>query len=477
MENTIQEKKWLTIPLLVFCLAAFITALDSTLLNVSIPTLVREFHTSLPSLQWVISAYSLVLAALMITGGRLGDFFGRKKIFMIGAALFAVGSFITSISHSVPVLIFGESIIEGLGAALMVPATAALIVTNFTGENRAKAFGVWTGLASVAVAVGPILGGWLTTNYTWRYGFRINIFVVVALLIGCLFVKDSKGVTEKPQIDFPGILLSAAGFFLIVFGLIQSTTYGWLSLIVPVSIICGVVSLALFVSWERKREESGKTPLISSSVFKNKKFFINIFILFILYLGLGTISFFIPIFFQGVNNASAFHIGLSLIPYSISIFVGSQFAAYLVKWTSPLTARVSSMIVAIIGLLILRNEISVVATFFSTVPGLLIYGLGVGSIMPQLTNLIMSSVPAQESGESSGIYNTMRYVGLAFSVAITGTILVSGINRHIAAGLSHAQSVVYAGRHMLWFNIGFAAAALILFVVFAEKQSKKASTV
>ena len=181
-------RKWA--PLLVLSLALAIIIIDTTLLNVSLETLIRELHTTLKSLQWVISAYSLTLAALTVTGGRLGDLFGRRRMFRLGATLFAVGSFIASISHSVPVLILGESIIEGIGAALMMPATASLLVAKYRGHDRALAFGVWGGIAAAAAAVGPILGGYLTTHYSWRWGFRINVAVVALLLLGSMVVSD-----------------------------------------------------------------------------------------------------------------------------------------------------------------------------------------------------------------------------------------------------------------------------------------------
>src|SRR5213596_1372396 len=214
-------RKWGT--LMVLSLALAIIIIDSTLLNVSLKTLTRELHTTLQSLQWVISAYSLMLAALTVTGGRMGDLFGRKRMFMGGAIIFAIGSF----SRSVPVLLLGESIIEGIGAALMMPATASLLVSKYRGHDRAIAFGIWGGVAAAASAIGPILGGFLTTHYSWRWGFRINLFVVALLLVGSMIIDDAQERAGK-DIDWIGVLLSAAGLFFVVFGIIESESYGWL---------------------------------------------------------------------------------------------------------------------------------------------------------------------------------------------------------------------------------------------------------
>src|SRR5438046_8824087 len=205
-------KKWL--PLSVLCLAIAIIIIDSTLLNVSLSTLVRELHTNLQSLQWVISAYALMLAALTVTGGRMGDLFGRKRMFQLGAIIFAAGSFVASISRNVPVLLIGESIIEGVGAALMMPATASLLVAKYRGHDRALAFGIWGAVAAAASAVGPILGGFLTTHFSWRWGFRINLFVVALLLIGSMIIDDRQE-REGKGIDWIGVLLSAAGLFFV----------------------------------------------------------------------------------------------------------------------------------------------------------------------------------------------------------------------------------------------------------------------
>src|SRR5216110_3233403 len=257
-------RKWA--PLFVLSLALAIIIIDTTLLNVSLSALVRDLHTTLQSLQWVISAYSLTLAALTVTGGRMGDLFGRKKMFNIGAITFAAGSFLASISHSLPILLLGESIIEGIGAAMMMPATASLLVAKYRGHDRSIAFGIWGAVAAAASAVGPILGGFLTTHYSWRWGFRINVVVVIVLLAGSRLVDDVQEVREK-RIDWIGVVLSAAALFLVVFGIIESESYGWLHArkpfplwqpgaisIAPVALVIGAVILVFFAMWERRLE-------------------------------------------------------------------------------------------------------------------------------------------------------------------------------------------------------------------------------
>jgi MFS family permease len=205
MNNQSFMRKWGS--LIVLSLALAIIIIDTTILNVSLSTIIKDLHTDIQSIQWVITIYSLILAAFTITGGRLGDFFGRKKMFMFGAAIFAVGSFVASISHHLAPLLIGEAVIEGFGAALMMPATASLLVANFRGRDRAVAFGIWGGIAAASAAIGPIIGGFLTTHYTWRWAFRINVFIAAILIIGSILIKESRDEAEKPEIDFPGVIL------------------------------------------------------------------------------------------------------------------------------------------------------------------------------------------------------------------------------------------------------------------------------
>src|SRR5438309_826040 len=314
--------------LMVLSLALAIIIIDSTLLNVSLSTLVRELHTNLQSLQWVISAYSLMLAALTVTGGRMGDLFGRKWMFKLGAIIFAVGSFIASISRSVPVLLLGESIIEGIGAALMMPATASLLVSKYRGHDRAIAFGIWGGVAAAASAIGPILGGFLTTHFSWRWGFRINVFVVALLLIGSVIVEDS-GEREGKRIDWIGVLLSAIGLFFIVFGIIESSTYGWIRARKP------------FPLWQ---------------------------------------------------------------PDDLSIALPSVVFGAVVLATLSTDVKLTALI-----------------------PGLALYGIGMGLVLSQINNLTLSAVPVREAGEASGVSNTFRQIGASLGAAIIGAILLSTI--------------------------------------------------
>src|SRR4051812_11566396 len=208
-EGEPDPRRWITLAIVLT--SVLIAALDSTVLNVAIPTILREFDTRLSALQWVITGYSLTFATLLIIGGRLGDIYGARRMFVIGAALFGVGSLIASLSHSVPVLVVGEAIIEGIGASLMLPATLTILSITFRGAERAAAFAVWGAAAGAAVALGPVLGGFLTTNYSWRWAFRINVIVApVAILGAVLFMARTPSTGRRQRIDVPGALLIAS---------------------------------------------------------------------------------------------------------------------------------------------------------------------------------------------------------------------------------------------------------------------------
>lgn len=455
-------RKWGS--LIVLSLALAIIVIDTTLLNVSIRAIIIDLKTDIQSMQWVITAYSLMLAAFTITGGRLGDLFGRKKMFMVGAIIFALGSFIASISASVGTMIWGEAIIEGIGAALMMPATSSLLVSSFKGRDRAIAFGVWGGIAAAAAAVGPILGGYLTSNYSWRWGFRINIVVVAVLLIGSYLIKESRDTEEKPTLDFVGIGLSALGLLGVVFGIIESSRYGWLqakesftigsftlssigdfSITVP-AMIWGIIFIVIFILWEMRMDKKGKTPLVSLSLFKNKQYSLGVITTGIMSLGQTGIFFSLPIFFQAVKEMDAFHTGLGLLPLSISLFTGALFSAFIVKKIHPKTLIITGLIINVIAYIVLLLSLNIDATPWSLAPGLLIYGLGLGLVIAQINNMTLSAVSVQEAGEASGVNNTFRQVGSSLGSAIIGAVLLSTIATNMTQGIKDSRALPEAAK-------------------------------
>ena len=453
-------RKWGS--LIVLSLALAIIIIDTTLLNVSLETLIRELHTTLQSLQWVISAYSLTLAALTVTGGRLGDLFGRRRMFRLGAFLFAVGSFIASISRSVPTLIAGESIIEGIGAAMMMPATASLLVAKYRGHDRAIAFGIWGGVAAAAAAVGPILGGFLTTHYSWRWGFRINVGVVALLLLGSLVIGDEPAAGRR-KIDGIGVLLSALGLFAVVFGIIEASSYGWLHAlkpfavagreltlggfsIVPFALLLGLLILAVFVLWERRVERNGGMPLVSTKLFRNRSFVAGASVVGVMMLGQNGVVFSLPVFLQSVRELDAFHTGLMLLPMSVMLLIISPTAAVLTKRIDHKRLVQSGLVVNVVSLLLMRWALGVDTPLTRLLPGLALYGAGLGLVLSQINNLTLSSVAVQEAGEASGVTNTFRQIGSSLGAAIIGSVLLTSIVVDLQAAVRASPQIPPAAR-------------------------------
>jgi EmrB/QacA subfamily drug resistance transporter len=461
-------RKWGS--LIVLSLALAIIIIDTTILNVSFSTILKDLNTDIQSMQWVITAYALMLAAFTITGGRFGDIFGKKKMFILGAIIFAIGSFVASVSPNITWLIIGESIIEGVGAALMLPATASLLLTNFTGRDRAIAFGVWGGVAAASSAIGPIIGGFLTTNYSWRWAFRVNLFVVALLVASSFLIKSTRTVEERarsPKLDDVGIILSAIGLLSIVFGIIESSTYGWwkakkvftfgshslpldgnLSIVVP-ALAYGLIVLAIFFWWERYTERKGNMPLVSLSIFRNRQFTTGALTTGMMTMSFAGIIFSVPIFLQAVRNLDAIHTGLALLPMSLGILITAPLSAVLGHYIRPRRLVQFGFIINIIGLSVLYLSLNVNATVWTLAPGLGIFGLGMGFIFSQLNNITLSAVSAAEGGEAAGLNNTLRQLGQTLGSAIIGAVLISSLSTNLTQGVQASNVIPAQAKNQL----------------------------
>jgi EmrB/QacA subfamily drug resistance transporter len=456
MASDSSVRKWVS--LLVLSLALAIIIIDGTVLNVSMKYLVRDLHTDLQGIQWVITSYSLVLAALTITGGRLGDILGRKRMFITGAILFAIGSLIASLSTDVNTLLLGWSLIEGIGAALMMPATASLIMSIFQGSERAIAFGIWGGVAGAASAFGPLLGGYLTTNYSWHWAFRINVGMVALLLIGSTVIREVKEPKEHKSLDVIGVFISALGLSTMVYGFIKSSTYGWWQprqafeifgasvtpfgiSAVPFLILAGLVILYGFIRWELAVERRGATPLVSMKIFHNKQFTAGLITLIILVLGQSGMIFALPVFLQSVKGLDAFNTGVGILPMALAVLFTAPIAGGLTRVIAPKRLIQVGLVIEVIAVGILYSILRVDVSTWQLAPGLLIYGIGMGLVMAQITNLTLSAVDVKIAGEASGLNNTSRQLGATLGLAIIGSIFLSVFTSRMTDGIN-ASTVV-----------------------------------
>ena len=441
LETPEDPRRWITLAIVI--ISAFIVVLDNTVLNVAIPTILREFHTTLPSLEWVVTGYALTFATFLIIGGRLGDVYGHRRVFVIGAALFGVGSLLASISHSVGMMIIGEAIIEGLGASLMLPATLAILSTTFHGRERATAFAAWGATAGVAAASGPVVGGFLTNFYSWRWAFRINVAIAPLAILGAmLFMQRGERAARRVKIDVPGAVLIAVGMFSLVFALSEGGIYGWLTptkdftiaghvvwpttraiSIIPLFFAVAVVALLAFTLVERAKERNNSSPLFEFAYLRFKTYRYGLLTGVVIAMGQLGISFVLPVFLQDGRHISPWHNGLWVLPSGLFIIVGAQLGGRLINRFGTIQVVRSGLVIYEIGLLLMLHSISLHLTALELLPGLALYGLGVGFALAQLTNVVLSEIPPEGSGVASGANTTVRQVGSALGVAVIGTVL------------------------------------------------------
>jgi EmrB/QacA subfamily drug resistance transporter len=455
--NATNVRKWGGLAVLTLALA--IIVIDQTLINVSLRTIVRDLHTTIHSLQWVITGYALTLSAFTIAGGRLGDLFGRKRMFMIGAVTFACGAIIASTAHTVAQLMIGASVVEGLGAAMMMPATTSLLLANFQGRERAIAFGVWGGVAGAAAALGPLVGGYLTTYYSWRYGYGINLVIVSLLLLFSWLVVDSRENVKRRKVDFVGIALSALGLASIVYGIVQSSTDGWFHAKgladlfghyvnlgtyseVPFMIALGILILVIFAMWEYIVQLRGGLPLVSLKMFRNLPFVAGIVTLAIVAMGQFGAIFALPVFFQTVRGLTAFQTGLAFLPFSLAAFFSAPLAGALgSSKIRPKYIIVTGLLIDTLGIYLVHNGITATATAASLRLPLIIFGVGLGISFAQIINVTLSAVNVQEAGEASGISNTFRQIGATMGNAVIGSILIAALTSNYTADIRQSTAL------------------------------------
>jgi EmrB/QacA subfamily drug resistance transporter len=427
-------------------LSVLIPVLDNTILYVAFPKILADFDTELTSLQWVITGYSLTFATLLIIGGRLGDMFGHRRTFIVGAAIFGGGSLIAALSQSVPQLFIGEAVIEGIGASLMIPATLAILSTTFAGRERAVAFSWWGATAGAAVVFGPLVGGFLTTNYSWRWAFGINVIIVPIIVTGALmFMHPDTGSPARPRLDIPGALLVASGSFTLIFGLSEGTTYGWWKpikdpsigavSIIPFAFALSAVLLATFVAVERAKERRQQDPLFEFGQLRHRGFRYGLLTTMVLAMGQFAVLFVVPLLLQAGQHLSALRVGEWMVPQGLCIAIAAPIGGRLTRRFSITSLVRSGLVLQVVGLLLVASAAGTEVTFWSLQPGLVLFGLGVGLASSQLTNVVLSDVDPDKIGVASGTNTTVRQIGLALGIAVFATFLNALTIRHAIAAV------------------------------------------
>jgi EmrB/QacA subfamily drug resistance transporter len=438
-------KRWL--PLVALAIAQFVMVLDQSVMNVSISTLVDDFDTTVTTIQAVITLYCLVMAMFMLTGGKIGDIIGRRRAFVIGLVIYGCGSALTAAAPTVAVLTLGWSVLEGLGAALVLPAMAALIAGNFEGAERKVAYAVIGGVAGAGIAVGPILGGWATTELSWRVVFAGEVVLVLLILVMSRKVADAPREGAAPRLDGVGTFLSAAGLGLIVIGTLQSSSWGWLKpkADAPFDLFgfsptlfvvgAGAALIYAFVQWQRHREARGKDPLVHLDLLKVLSLRSGLMGLFTQNLILMGVFFTIPLYLQIVLGLDALETGVKMLPVSIAMFLASAVGSRLSSRFSVRGIVRAGLWTVVLAIVVLLSTVQPELTDTMFAVGMAILGIGMGLMVSQLGNVVQSSVDASGRGEAGGLQYTGQQLGSSLGVALIGALVLTGLTGAFVANI------------------------------------------
>jgi EmrB/QacA subfamily drug resistance transporter len=422
------ERRWWILGIL--CLSLLVIGLDNTILNVALPTLVRDLHASTSQLQWLVEAYVLVFAGLLLTTGSLSDRYGRRSALAAGLVVFGIGSVLSAFAGSASTLIATRALM-GVGGALIMPSTLSILTNVFPPEERGRAIGVWAGVSGLGIAIGPIVGGWLLNHFWWGSVFFVNVPVVIfALIAGRLIVPNSKDPSPH-ALDPAGAILSIAGLVSLVYGIIEAPTHGWASAQTLGTFATAAVLLVAFVVWELRSDH----PMLNVEFFENPRFTAaNISIVLVFFALFGSL-FFLTQYLQFVLGYSALQAGIRVAPLAGVLMVAAPLAG-------RLTARFGNKVLVSTGMatvafgLWFMGTLNVTSGYGHVVIALLILGLGMGTAMVPATESIMGSLPLAKAGVGSAMNDTTRQVGGALGVAILGSIFSSAYATHIAASLA-----------------------------------------
>lgn len=478
-------KRWTSLVFISFAVALIIV--DSTIVNVAIPSIVRDLKISSTQVQWVQESYTLVFAALLLVFGTLADRFGRRFMLLIGVGIFIGASVLAALAPTGDLLI-GARVVQGVGGAMVLPTTLSLINAGFRGRDRGIAFAVWGSTIGGMVAVGPLLGGWLTTYYSWRWAFGINVPLGIAVLVGVLAtVTESKDTAEARRVDMVGAVLSVIASATLVFGLIEGRTYGWwiadgnrrLELSgwkwpfdlspVPLAFAVSALSVVAFIWWGVRRRRRRKSTLLALSLFSIPSFRNGNIAALIISLGEFGIVLSLPLWLQNVIGYDALQTGFVLLALAVGSFVASGLSAAFSRKLTPIVLVRVGIAAEIIGVACLGFVISASASWLDVVPFLFVYGIGLGMATAQLTGVVLKDVPVNLSGQGSGAQSTARQIGSALGIAILGTILFTSTGSALDARLTDQHALPPQARSSIVDTVVVSAGGAIPGI--AEKNS------
>ena len=464
-----ENKRWWTLAAL--CFALFMIMLDNTVVNVALPAIKADLGISQAELEWVVTAYALTFATLLLTGGKVGDLLGRRLIFMIGLLVFTLSSLFCGLSGSAPELIAARAV-QGVGAALMMPSTLSIISATFAVRERGTAIGIWAGVSAMALAIGPLLGGIITEHISWNWIFYVNVPIGAAGILAAIFVvPESKDTSREQRLDVPGLLTSGIGLLALVYALIEANQYGWASGRIVGLFVVAVVSLAAFVFLEMRQ----RLPMLDLSLFRSGTFAGANLVAILVTLAMFGIFVFFPIYMQTFRGWSPTQAGAALLPWTVMIVIFAPIAGKLSDRVGSRWLIAGGMTTVAVCCLLL-STVNLHSSFWHMLPAFLLGGLGMSFVMTPMSAAAMGAAPVAKAGVASGVLNTFRQVGVALGIAIMGAIVA---NRAASrGGLRDPHAFVYGLTYgmkisaAICFGAAIAAAVLIRRYRHAEEQER-----
>ena len=458
-----ENKKWWTLAAVAFGL--FMIMLDNTVVNVALPSIAKDLHISISELEWIVTGYALVFAALLITGGKLADMFGRRRIFIIGLAIFSLASLACGLAPNAGFLI-GARGVQGVGAALMSPATLSIITATFPPKQRGQAIGIWAGVSALALAIGPLVGGLIVDNIGWNWIFFVNVPIgALGIVVSQLVIKESRDTSHEQSIDLPGLLTSGLALFALSYGLIEGNRHGWASGEILGLFAAAAVLLGAFIVLESRQ----RLPMLDLSLFKIPSFVGANTVALLVSLGMFGVFFFISLYVQNILGYSPTKAGAIFLPMTVLIIFIAPVAGKLSDRFGGRWLMGGGMTLLGISLLFYQRA-GLHSGFWTLLPALVLGGIGMALTMSPMTSVAMGSVPTDKAGVGSGVLNSFRQVGGALGIAVMGAIIASYLHAPARSPLGKQQFV--DGLHMaLLVSAGIAFAAAVVAVVLVRVQS------
>jgi EmrB/QacA subfamily drug resistance transporter len=437
--------------LLALAAGQFLMALDSSVMNVSIATVAEDLDTPITGIQSAIVLYTLVMAMLMVTGGKIGSMIGRKRAFVVGLIIYCSGSLTTALAPNLTVLLIGWSVLEGIGAALIMPAIVALVAGNFPQEERPRAYGLVGAAGAIAIAVGPLIGGLATEYASWRWVFAGEVIVGAVIFLLARRAADAP-VEHRPRLDLLGSVLWAMGMGLTIFAVLRSSEWGWLRPaeggpswlgVSPVVwlILGGFVSIRLFMGHIRRVETAGGEPLVTPSLFGNRQMNSGLIMFFFQFVVMMGVFFVVPLYLSVALGLSAIDTGIKITPLSVSMLLAAVLVPKFRPNASPRRVVTIGLIAMVVGIVILFAAIDVDATASIVTWPMLLIGLGMGGLASQLGAVTVSAVPDEQSPEVGGLQNTASQFGASLGTALAGSILIASLTTSFLTGIAQNPDV------------------------------------